>query len=133
MAAALPPCTWPPAATRASGRPRRLHAEPLPRRPDLRRTGVRPVPPWTCGSSTYSAAAKESGHDALTGYNVNAIALKVSKTDLALHGDAVRNPFFHYHRVMIEQALSDAGAVRTDLTTTLAINPHFRPLHAPRA
>ncbi|MEV4561587.1 DUF4331 domain-containing protein [Kitasatospora sp. NPDC049285] len=40
----------------------------------------------------YGGNLKESGHDTLTGYNVNTIALQVPKKDLALKGDAERNP-----------------------------------------
>ncbi|MDI5964459.1 tetratricopeptide repeat protein [Streptantibioticus silvisoli] len=44
-----------------------------------------------------------------------------------------RNALFHYHRGMIEHALGDAAAARSDLTAALAINPHFSPLYAPSA
>ncbi|MFJ4680429.1 DUF4331 domain-containing protein [Kitasatospora sp. NPDC088783] len=40
----------------------------------------------------YGGNLKESGHDTLTGYNVNTIAIQVPKTSLALKGDAERNP-----------------------------------------
>jgi hypothetical protein len=40
----------------------------------------------------YGANLKESGHDTLAGYNVNTIALQVPFKDVALHGDATRNP-----------------------------------------
>jgi hypothetical protein len=40
----------------------------------------------------YGANLKETGHDTLAGYNVNTIALQVPKRDLALRGDATRNP-----------------------------------------
>ncbi|MFI0937399.1 DUF4331 domain-containing protein [Streptomyces sp. NPDC021020] len=40
----------------------------------------------------YGGNLKESGHDTLAGYNVNTIALQVPKKDLALGGDATRNP-----------------------------------------
>ena len=40
----------------------------------------------------YGANLKETGHDTLKGYNVNTIALQVPKSDLALRGDAARNP-----------------------------------------
>ncbi|GAA1232058.1 DUF4331 domain-containing protein [Kitasatospora nipponensis] len=40
----------------------------------------------------YGGNLKESGHNTLAGYNVNTIALQVPKADLALKGDATRNP-----------------------------------------
>ncbi|MEE4546997.1 DUF4331 domain-containing protein [Streptomyces sp. V4-01] len=40
----------------------------------------------------YGGNLKETGHNTLAGYNVNTIALQVPKKDLALHGDATRNP-----------------------------------------
>ncbi|GAA5022913.1 DUF4331 domain-containing protein [Kitasatospora paranensis] len=40
----------------------------------------------------YGGNLKESGHDTLTGYNVNTIAIQVPKKDLALKGDPTRNP-----------------------------------------
>ena len=40
----------------------------------------------------YGGNLKESGHNTLAGYNVNTIALQVPKSDLALGGDAGRNP-----------------------------------------
>lgn len=40
----------------------------------------------------YGGNLKESGHDTLSGYNVNTIAIQVPKKDLALKGDPARNP-----------------------------------------
>ncbi|MEV8099868.1 DUF4331 domain-containing protein [Kitasatospora sp. NPDC085879] len=40
----------------------------------------------------YGGNLKESGHDTLSGYNVNTIAIQVPKKDLALKGDPTRNP-----------------------------------------
>ncbi|WP_244179090.1 DUF4331 domain-containing protein [Streptomyces rubellomurinus] len=40
----------------------------------------------------YGGNLKESGHNTLAGYNVNTIAIQVPKKDLALKGDATRNP-----------------------------------------
>ncbi|WP_042374822.1 DUF4331 domain-containing protein, partial [Streptacidiphilus neutrinimicus] len=40
----------------------------------------------------YGGNLKESGHNTLAGYNVNTIVLQVPKKDLALNGDATRNP-----------------------------------------
>ncbi|GAA2677950.1 tetratricopeptide repeat protein [Streptomyces aculeolatus] len=44
-----------------------------------------------------------------------------------------RSALFHYHRAMIHRALGDTTAARQDLTAALDTNPHFHPLHAPRA
>ncbi|MGW7351576.1 tetratricopeptide repeat protein [Streptomyces sp. NPDC054784] len=57
-------------------------------------------------------------------------ALAESDRSLAL---GTRNALFHYHRAMIEKALGNRSAARSGLTRALAINPHFHPLHAPRA
>jgi hypothetical protein len=40
----------------------------------------------------YGGNLSETGHDTLSGYNVNTLALQVPKSDLALKGDATRNP-----------------------------------------
>ncbi|MCU1677589.1 MAG: hypothetical protein JWM93_2347 [Frankiales bacterium] len=40
----------------------------------------------------YGGNLSEAGHDTLSGYNVNTIALQVPKSDLALKGNATRNP-----------------------------------------
>jgi hypothetical protein len=40
----------------------------------------------------YGGNLSETGHDTLAGYNVNTIALQVPKSDLALNGNATRNP-----------------------------------------
>ncbi|MBW1601678.1 tetratricopeptide repeat protein [Streptomyces sp. JJ66] len=44
-----------------------------------------------------------------------------------------RSALFHYHRGMIHRANGNNAAARDDLTRALAIDPHFHPLHAPRA
>jgi tetratricopeptide (TPR) repeat protein len=44
-----------------------------------------------------------------------------------------RNALFRYHLGTIEAALGDRGAARRDLSEALRLNPHFSPLHAPRA
>ena len=44
-----------------------------------------------------------------------------------------RSALFDYHRGMIELALGDQTAARRSLSSALATNPHFSPLHAPRA
>jgi hypothetical protein len=40
----------------------------------------------------YGANLTEVGHDTLRGYNVNSVALQVPKGEIALRGDATRNP-----------------------------------------
>jgi hypothetical protein len=40
----------------------------------------------------------------------------------------MRNALFSFHRGMIEAALGQNNAARTDLTGALAVNPHFNPL-----
>jgi tetratricopeptide (TPR) repeat protein len=44
-----------------------------------------------------------------------------------------RNALFAYHKGMIEHALGNRDAARADLRRALRINPHFSPLHSPRA
>ncbi len=44
-----------------------------------------------------------------------------------------RNALFYFHTAMIELSLGDRTRARTDLTTALAINPYFSPLHEPEA
>ena len=45
----------------------------------------------------------------------------------------MRSALFAFHKGMIENGLGDTAAARADLTTALAINPHFNPLHVPEA
>jgi tetratricopeptide (TPR) repeat protein len=44
-----------------------------------------------------------------------------------------RSALFAYHRGMIEKSLGQDDAARASLGRALKINPHFSPLHAPRA
>lgn len=44
-----------------------------------------------------------------------------------------RDALLRYHRGVIEQALGDQRAARTDLAAALTTNPAFSPLHAPDA
>ncbi len=44
-----------------------------------------------------------------------------------------RNALFLYHRGMIEKAMGQAAAARTDLRASLAVNPHFNVLQVPMA
>ncbi|MFH9013758.1 tetratricopeptide repeat protein [Streptomyces sp. NPDC017943] len=48
-------------------------------------------------------------------------------------GGGVRSAVFMYHRGMIERELKRYGAARRHLAEALRVNPHFSPLHAPRA
>jgi tetratricopeptide (TPR) repeat protein len=59
----------------------------------------------------------------------NAQALAYANRALAL---GTRSALFHYHRGMIRLALEDAAG-REDLVRALSVDPHFHPLHAPRA
>ncbi|WP_405618345.1 tetratricopeptide repeat protein [Streptomyces sp. NBC_01508] len=60
----------------------------------------------------------------------DAEALPYADRALAL---GTRSALFHYHRAMIHSALGDTSAARKDLEQALVIDPHFHPLHAPRA
>lgn len=44
-----------------------------------------------------------------------------------------RNALFLYHRGMIEKAMGQTAAARTDLRASLAVNPHFNVLQVPMA
>jgi tetratricopeptide (TPR) repeat protein len=44
-----------------------------------------------------------------------------------------RNALFYFHAGMIEKSLRQSAAAVTDLTTALAINPHFSPYQVPVA
>ncbi|MBW1598223.1 tetratricopeptide repeat protein [Streptomyces sp. JJ38] len=57
-------------------------------------------------------------------------ALRWADRALAL---GTRSALFHYHRGRMHQALDDTDAARGDLSRALDIDPHFHPLHAPRA
>ncbi|TDD77962.1 tetratricopeptide repeat protein [Actinomadura rubrisoli] len=48
-------------------------------------------------------------------------------------GTGYRNAAFLYHRGMIERSLGQRSEARRDLAAALRLNPHFSPLHAPRA
>jgi len=45
----------------------------------------------------------------------------------------LRSASFHYHKGIIEKALGDRVAARSDLAAALRINPHFSTVQAPRA
>ena len=45
----------------------------------------------------------------------------------------LRSPALAYHLGAIEAAVGDAPAARKDLGRALELNPHWSPLHAPRA
>ena len=59
----------------------------------------------------------------------------VEARDLATQAQRLgtRSALFAYHRGMIEMAVGDLTAARQSLDFALDINPHFSPLHAPRA
>jgi len=62
----------------------------------------------------YGANLKESGQNTLAGYNVNSVALQVPKADVALQGDATRNPVVGVWSTTEKQGLSlSAGNKQT--------------------
>ncbi|MFJ7244422.1 DUF4331 domain-containing protein [Kitasatospora sp. NPDC098652] len=63
----------------------------------------------------YGGNLSETGHNTLAGYNVNTIALQVPKKDLALKGDATRNPV-----IGIWSTTDRKGAVVADSRTNSA-------------
>ncbi|MFD7431124.1 DUF4331 domain-containing protein [Streptomyces sp. NPDC059818] len=58
----------------------------------------------------YGGNLKETGHNTLAGYNVNTIALQVPKKDLALKGDAKRNPVIGIWSTTDRKGATVAGA-----------------------
>ncbi|MGH2713823.1 MAG: hypothetical protein ACRDM7_08060, partial [Thermoleophilaceae bacterium] len=44
-----------------------------------------------------------------------------------------RDPLFRYHAGVAARAAGQVGAARGYLSSSLAANPRFSPLHAPRA
>ena len=58
----------------------------------------------------YGGNLSEAGHDSLSGYNVNTIALQVPKTDLALNGDATGNPVIGVWSTTNERTYQFVGA-----------------------
>jgi tetratricopeptide (TPR) repeat protein len=77
--------------------------------------------PFIAVQDAYAWALHRAGRDAeALGYADRALAL------------GTRSALFHYHRGIIRLALEDPAA-REDLVRALGIDPHFHPLHAPRA
>ncbi len=56
----------------------------------------------------------------------------LTQIDIAL-STGMNNALFHFHKGMIEFALGDLNAARTELNTAMQINPTFSPLDAPIA
>ncbi|BEP12941.1 DUF4331 domain-containing protein [Acidothermaceae bacterium B102] len=54
----------------------------------------------------YGANLSESGHDTLKGYNVNTLVLQVPKSELALKGNATRNPVIGVWSTTAERTVS---------------------------
>ncbi|MDQ1703371.1 MAG: hypothetical protein QOF57_2623 [Frankiaceae bacterium] len=61
----------------------------------------------------YGGNLSETGHDTLSGYNVNTIALQVPKSDLALRGNAFRNPVVGIWSTTNERSMIVGGGVST--------------------
>ncbi len=78
--------------------------------------------PFLAGQDAYAWALHAAGRDE------DALA----RSDKALQL-GTRSALYHFHRGMIEHALGDEDAARTDLRTALETDPHFHPLHAPAA
>src|SRR4051812_30669556 len=54
----------------------------------------------------YGGNLSEAGHDTLKGYNVNTLALQIPKSELALKGDATRNPVIGVWSSTAERTIS---------------------------
>ncbi|MFJ6822428.1 tetratricopeptide repeat protein [Streptomyces niveus] len=78
--------------------------------------------PFIAVQDAYAWALHRAGRDAE--------ALPYADRALSL---GTRGALYHYHRAMIHEGLGDTSAARKDLERALAVDPHFHPLHAPRA
>ncbi|MGW8450040.1 tetratricopeptide repeat protein [Streptomyces niveus] len=78
--------------------------------------------PFIAVQDAYAWALHRAGRDAE--------ALPYADRALSL---GTRGALYHYHRAMIHKGLGDTSAARKDLERALAVDPHFHPLHAPRA
>ncbi|WP_327233038.1 tetratricopeptide repeat protein [Streptomyces sp. NBC_01317] len=78
--------------------------------------------PFIAVQDAYAWALHRAGRDAE--------ALPYADRALSL---GTRSALYHYHRAMIHDELGDTSAAREDLKQALAVDPHFHPLHAPRA
>ncbi len=63
----------------------------------------------------YGGNLSEAGHDTLSGYNVNTLAVQVPKADLAYKGDATRNPVIGIWSTTAERSVNMAtvGAAKS--------------------
>ncbi len=83
--------------------------------------GIR-IRPFIEMDDAYAWALHRAGRDReALGFERKAMAL------------GTRNALFFFHAAMIELALGDRLAARSDLERAFAINPHFSPLHEPQA
>lgn len=78
--------------------------------------------PFIAVQDAYAWALHRAGRDA------EALPYADRALSLGTHG-----ALYHYHRAMIHEGLGDTRAARKDLERALAVDPHFHPLHAPRA
>ena len=60
----------------------------------------------------YGANLSEAGHDTLSGYNVNTLALQIPKSDLALKGNATRNPVIGIWSTTAERSVTLQSGAR---------------------
>jgi len=58
----------------------------------------------------YGTNLKETGNDSLSGYNVNALAIQVPKSDLAQGGDATKTPIFGVWTTAQRPSMSVTGS-----------------------
>ncbi len=76
----------------------------------------------------YGGNLSEAGHDTLSGYNVNTIALQVPKSELALKGDATRNPVIGVWSTTTARNVTVGAGVATPVGHYRAISRLGNPL-----
>jgi hypothetical protein len=76
----------------------------------------------------YGGNLSEAGHDTLKGYNVNTLALQIPKCELALNGDATRNPVIGVWSTTAERSVAVTPSGKTKLGPYVQVSRLGNPL-----
>jgi hypothetical protein len=76
----------------------------------------------------YGGNLSEHGHDTLKGYNVNTLALQIPKSELALKGDATRNPVIGVWSTTAERTVAVTASGKTKLGPYVQVSRLGNPL-----